>query len=52
MNNIVMKKETCTKKIDTRVTPKMHKALMVKAREQNRTLSSYVKTLFIKAVGK
>lgn len=45
-----MKKETCTKKIDTRVTAKMHEALTVKADEQNRSLSAYVKTLFDKAI--
>ena len=44
------KQETCTNKISQRITPKMHKQLMAIAKKQNRTLSSYIKTLFIKAI--
>ncbi len=47
-----MIKEICSKRIDIRVTPKMHKALRVRAEKEERTLSSYIKLICSKAVKK
>ncbi len=48
----MVKKEICSKRIDIRVTPKMHKALKANANKAERTLSSYIKLICSKAVKK
>lgn len=44
------KEETCSKRINLRITPKMDKELKKVAKKSRRTLSDFIKGLIIKAL--